>query len=149
MKIESPAFENDEFIPDKYTCNGKNINPQLNFSQIPPNTKSLALILEDPDAPGGIFTHWILWQMSSEVRTIDEDSLPTTARIGKNDFSKEDYGGPCPPKGDGTHRYMFRLYALDTADLTLSTTPTREDLLQAMTGHILEEAMLIGRYKRE
>jgi hypothetical protein len=146
MKIESPVFENQEEIPSKYTCDGQDINPPLEFSEIPERTKSLALIMDDPDAPMGTWVHWILWNISPERREISENSLPPGAIEGKNSWGRIGYGGPCPPSG--SHRYFFKLYALDT-QLELSSQADKAELEKAMEGHILEKAELIGLYSRQ
>jgi hypothetical protein len=149
MEITSPAFEQDEMIPDKYTCNGENVNPPLNFTRIPPAAKSLALIVEDPDAPNGIFTHWLVWKIDPNNSGIEEASTPPNVQEGRNDFGNKEYGGPCPPPGDPSHRYLFKLYALDTVDFPMPVGGKRQDMLQAINDHIIEEATLVGRYQRD
>lgn len=129
-------------IPVKYTCDGADINPPLRIEGIPEGTHSLVLIVDDPDAPGGTWDHWIVWNIPL-VETIEEDSVPGTE--GLNDFKTQSYGGPCPPSG--THRYFFKVYALDTT-LDLPTTSTKTDVEQAMIGHILANGELIGLYSR-
>lgn len=147
MKITSPAFENNENIPSKYTCDGENASPPLEFSEIPENTKSLAFILDDPDAPvTGGFVHWVLWNISPETKSITEKSVPAEAVSGTNSSDKTGYIGPCPPSG--THHYQFKLYALDTA-LSLEPSATREDVEKAIEGHILDQALLVGLYQRQ
>jgi hypothetical protein len=157
MQITSKAFGSGQDIPAKFTCDGENINPSLDFTEIPQNAKSLVLIVEDPDAPNGTFTHWIMWGIKPGTIHIDQDSVPINASEGKNDFGERAYGGPCPPKGDGAHRYIFRLFALDT-DFALpavdtKTTPSpsteREEMLRVIEGHVLEEARLTGKYERK
>ncbi len=145
MKISSPAFENNQFIPVKYTCDGEDINPPLQIENVPKEAKSLVLIVDDPDAPIGIWSHWVVFNIDPSVQFIEEDSSPEGAVEGLNDFKKHSYGGPCPPSG--THHYYFRLYALDTT-LDLSSEATREDVLEAIKGHILASAELIGLYQR-
>lgn len=151
MNITSTAFENNTSMPNTYTCDGKNINPPLAWSGIPSSTKSLALIEDDPDAPSGDWVHWLLWNIPPTVMSIPERFAPsaspeTTAIIeGTTSFSHAAYGGPCPPSG--THHYHFKLYALDTI-LSLPSTATKADLLQAMQGHIIEQAELVGLYQR-
>lgn len=111
MKITSPSFQENAFIPSKYTCDGENINPPLVISDVSADAKSLALIVDDPDAPVGTFVHWLVWNIPPRVGEIKEGSLPEGSIQGTNDFGKKEYGGPCPPSG--THRYFFRLYALN------------------------------------
>lgn len=142
MKLTSPDFKNNELIPRKFTCDGDDINPTLIIEDIPAGTKSLALIIDDPDAPRGTWVHWVVFDIPV-VSRIEEDSIPGTQ--GVNDFGKKDYGGPCPPSG--THRYFFKVYALDK-ELGLSGRVTKTALENAMKGHILEKAELIGLYKR-
>ena len=145
MKVTSPSFANNQPIPAKYTCDGLNINPPLSFSDIPSNAKSLALIVDDPDAPGGTWTHWILWNISPETKTIEENSVLKNAVEGMTSFGKPGYGGPCPPSG--THRYFFKLYALDET-LSLSTSTNVTELTKAMKDHIVAQAELIGLYSK-
>lgn len=151
MKIFSPAFLHNEKIPSKYTCDGENINPPLEFQDIPVGSKSLALIVEDPDVSkhlreDGLWIHWILWNISPDVQKIEEGSgAPINSREGITTYGKPGYGGPCPP--DREHRYFFKLYALDIM-LKLPTSASRNDLLSEMEGHILEIAELLGRYER-
>jgi hypothetical protein len=143
MRISSPAFEDGEYLPVKYTCDGLDISPPLNFSNIPRDAKSLALIVEDPDAPGGVFVHWLVWNILPNTTGFSEGENITFPQ-GINDFGMKRYKGPCPPSGS-IHRYFFRLYALDTL-LDLSEGATKKQLEAAMSGHILDEAELIGRY---
>lgn len=144
MELSSPAFEHHQPIPRTYSCQGRDINPALKFAGIPKNTKSLVLIMDDPDAPGGTWDHWIVWNISPTEK-IDENSVPPGAVQGKNGWGKNAYGGPCPPSG--THRYFFKLYALDSS-LSLSPRATKKELLAAMQGHILEQAELVGTYTK-
>lgn len=145
LKISSPVFENNGYIPQKYTCDGMDINPPLLIENVSEKAKSLALIIDDPDAPVGIWVHWVLWNIDPKTKEIKEDSVPKGASQGLNDFRKHDYGGPCPPSG--THRYFFKLYALDTT-LNLSSNAKKADLEKAMKGHIIEQTQIIGLYKR-
>jgi Raf kinase inhibitor-like YbhB/YbcL family protein len=145
MKISSSAFDNRGSIPPKYTCDGENINPPLSFSEVPQDAKSLALIVDDPDAPVGTFTHWIIWNINPHTLQVPEGQVPQDAQVGVNDFGKNSYGGPCPPSG--VHRYQFRLYALDTI-LQLPANSKRSDLERTMDGHILQELVLTGLYQR-
>lgn len=149
MDIVSTAFENNDLIPAKYTCEGQNFNPPLTFSQVPKETKSLALILDDPDAVSGTFVHWVLYNMPSSTIQILENTVPENTTVGTNDFGNTDYGGPCPPKGTGKHRYFFKLYALDIPLDVLSEGATKVEVEEAMQGHILEKAQLIGLYTKD
>jgi Raf kinase inhibitor-like YbhB/YbcL family protein len=155
IRLESPAFKEGGTIPKVHTCDGKGTSPPLAWPGVPEAARSLALIVEDPDAPGGTFTHWVLFDMPAETKGLGEGIPPegevrlapggAAARQGKNDFGKLGYGGPCPPRG--THRYVFSLCALD-ARPDLKPRATREELLRAMKGHILAEGRLMGRYSR-
>ena len=146
LKLSSPAFKHNQQIPQKYTCDGADVNPPLLIGNVPPGTKSLALIVDDPDAPAGTWVHWVLWDIDPKTAEIREDSVPTRAASGVNDFSRLEYGGPCPPSG--THRYFFKLYALDTT-LDPGKGATRAALEHAMKGHVIAQAELIGLYKRK
>jgi Raf kinase inhibitor-like YbhB/YbcL family protein len=146
LKISSPAFKHNSHIPPKYTCDGIDVNPPLTFENIPPGAKSLALIVDDPDAPAGTWVHWVIWNMASDVQTIEENTVPNGASEGVNDFGKQNYGGPCPPSG--THRYFFKLYVLDSS-LTLNKNTTKADLERAMKGHIIAQSEVIGLYARK
>jgi Raf kinase inhibitor-like YbhB/YbcL family protein len=142
LLIKSPAFANGGFIPSKYTCNGANINPELTIKDIPGDTKSLALIVDDPDAPKGTFDHWVMWNIPVKEK-IEENSAP--GMQGKNGKNENKYIGPCPPSG--THHYHFRVYALDTKfDLPVNTD--KKNLLKAIEGHILGTGEIIGLYKK-
>lgn len=145
MQLTSPAFKNLDFIPARYTCDGENINPPLYLQDIPEDTKSLVLIVDDPDAPGGDWVHWLVWNLNPTTIEIDSHSLPPLAIQGLNDFGHTTWGGPCPPSG--IHRYQFTLYALDTT-LDLAYTTTKPKLLAALQAHIIETSMLVGLYKR-
>ena len=145
LRLVSPAFRHNELIPKKYTCDGADINPPLLVENIPSGAKSLALIVDDPDAPVGTWVHWVVWNINPDTREIEEDSVPKGAQQGVNDFRKKDYGGPCPPSG--THRYFFKLYALDKV-LNLGSNAKKDDLEGAMKGHILEKTELVGLYRR-
>jgi Raf kinase inhibitor-like YbhB/YbcL family protein len=142
MQLNSPAFAHNGHIPPVYTCEGDNYNPQLEVSNIPQETQVLALIVEDPDAPRGVFDHWIAWNIQPN-EAIAERSNPCIS--GTNSFGKTGYGGPCPPSG--THRYFFRIYALGSP-LNISAGSDKKVLLEAMKGHILAEAVLMGQYKK-
>lgn len=145
MKLISD-FEHEKNIPSKYTCDGENSAPELTISGVPVGTKSFALIVDDPDAPMGTWIHWVLFNIPLNTIKINEKSLPASVRQGITDFGKTGWGGPCPPSG--THRYFFKLYALDTM-LELQNGSTKAQLERAMQGHILEKAELIGLYKRK
>lgn len=142
LKITSPAFANKGLIPAKYTCDGEDVNPPLSIEGIPEGTQSLALIVDDPDAPMGTWDHWTLWNILP-LEKIEENNAPGVE--GLNDFNKHSYGGPCPPSG--THRYFFKVYALDTK-LNLKPNSRKKDLEKAMKEHILARGEIIGLYKR-
>ena len=142
MKLTSPAFTHQAIIPQKYTCQGKDISPPLTISDIPEGAISLALITDDPDAPMGTWNHWLIWNIKP-TKEIKEDSAPGTQ--GKNSWGRNNYGGPCPPRGK--HRYIFKLYALDSK-LDLPVGATKSELEKAMVGHILEQTELLGSYQK-
>lgn len=144
--IESNAFANGKTIPQLHTCKGKDISPQLAWSGAPEKTQSFALIVSDPDAPSGTWYHWILYNLPSSTSALVENVsvLPSGAVAGKTSFAKEQYNGPCPPPG-APHHYIFTLYALDTK-LTLAKVPDAEELIQAMTGHVLGSVTLVGMF---
>jgi len=149
MQIKS-VFEKGEKIPKQYTCDGKDFSPEINILNVPKAAKSLTLIVDDPDAPVGIFTHWVLYNLPANTVKIEEkipaiDVLPNGAKHGVTDFKSVGYGGPCPPNGE--HRYFFKLYALDTV-LDLPNRATKNQVEQALKGHVIEEAELIGLYSR-
>lgn len=146
MKLTSKEFNQNGQIPGKFTCDGKNINPELKITEVPDNTKSLALIVDDPDAPAGTWVHWLVWNIDPKTEIITENSLPTGAVEGITSFNGRGYGGPCPPSG--SHRYYFKLYALNDK-LNLSGSAKVADLEQAIDGHILDQAELIGIYSRK
>jgi len=146
MKISSSVFENNSKIPSKYTCDGEDINPPLEIKGIPGGTKSLVLIIDDPDAPTGTFLHWLVFNISPDVSLIEKNSLPEAAIQGKNGFGKENYGGPCPPLGE--HRYFFKIYALDKK-LDLPSGSKLKEVEKEMEGRILDQSQLIGLYKRK
>lgn len=149
LSIKSTAFSANDMIPARFTCDGKNISPELIFGNIPEGTQSLALTLEDPDVPrtvrtDGMWDHWVVWNMSPTTTRIAEGAVPSGI-IGKGTNGKASYLGPCPP--DREHRYFFTLYALD-ATLSLPQSATKEELLKALAPHLIEKATLIGRYNR-
>jgi hypothetical protein len=143
LNVTSPAFQADGEIPSKYTCDGKDINPPLHVENIPAGANCLALIMEDPDAPNGIFVHWLVWNMEP-VKTIAEDNTPGIE--GTNGFGDVGYGGPCPPSG--SHRYYFRMYALESR-LNLGAGADKKTLEEAMQPYIMAEGVLMGRYTRQ
>jgi|SRR3989338_2058096 len=143
LKLTSYAFKHNEIIPSKYTCDGSDINPPLKIDGLPEDTRSLALIVDDPDAPMGIWVHWVVWNIPAKTN-IEENSVP--GMEGLNDFKRQSYGGPCPPSG--THRYFFKVYALDTT-LYLGTNSKKEEVEKAMEGRILAKGELIGLYKKK
>lgn len=142
LRLISTVFSHKGHIPPEYTCEGKNINPPLIVENAPENTKTFTLIIEDPDAPGGVFDHWIVWNISPN-EAIAEGSTPGIS--GTNSFGKPGYGGPCPPSG--VHRYFFKVFALDT-ELDLLTGSRKNELLDAMKGHVLASAELMGLYQK-
>lgn len=150
MKISSAAFSEGDFIPKKYTCDGENISPPLNWSGHPEQCRSLALIFEDPDAPSKTWIHWVLYQIPPAKSSLKE-GLPARIELeegmkqGTNDFRKAGYGGPCPP--GGTHRYYMKLYALDT-EANFKPGLTARELMEKIEAHIIEKAELMGRYHR-
>jgi len=146
FRLTSSVFENNGSIPAKFTCDGWDVNPPLAIRGVPAGTKSLALIVDDPDAPRGMWVHWVVWNIDPKITEIREDSVPGGAVQGMNDFRKRDYGGPCPPSG--THRYFFKLYALDTL-LDPGPKAEKADLEKAMQGHIISQTQIIGTYKRK
>jgi len=146
MKLTSPAFEDEGNIPFKFTCDGEDINPRLEITNIPDRADSLALIVEDPDAPGGTFTHWTVWNISSEIENIKEDSVPEGAVEGRTDFGSTGYGGPCPPSG--THRYFFKLYALEER-VNLKSGADKSDLETAIKERVVDSAELMGNYSKQ
>ena len=145
LHITSPAFQNNGSIPRQYTCDGKDINPPLEIENCPTGAKSIAFICDDPDASVGTWVHWVLWNIDPNTKEISENAVPQGAVEGMNDFKRHAYGGPCPPSG--THRYFFKVYALDTM-LDISPNSTKSALEKAMKGHIIAEGQIIGLYKR-
>ena len=149
--LQTSAFEPGGEIPAQYTCSGTDISPQLTWSEVPAGTQALALIVDDPDAPSGTFTHWVLYNLPPQEKELREN-LPKTEQLsngalqGRNDFRRTGYGGPCPPPGK-PHRYFFKLYALGTK-LNLKAGATKSELEAAIKGHILAQAELMGKFKR-
>ena len=151
IKLTSPAFKEGEIIPKKYTCDGDDISPPLAWEAVPNGAKSLALIADDPDAPKGTWVHWVIFNLPATAKELPEhlsiSEMLNGAKQGMNDFGKIGYGGPCPPAGN-PHRYFFKLYALDSA-LHLKPNAKKEDLVNAMEGHILGQGQLMGKYARK
>ena len=152
MRIESPAFRSEDMIPVKYTCDGDDVSPALRWFDSPPNVKGFVLIMEDPDAPMGTFTHWILYNIPPSLSNLPEN-IPKKPEVqgigmqGVNDFGRVGYGGPCPPRTHPPHRYYFRLYALDSM-LNLKPSASLNEVRRAMNGHIIAEAYVMGKYGR-
>jgi Raf kinase inhibitor-like YbhB/YbcL family protein len=142
MKITSSAFQEGANIPSKFTCDGADTSPPLQIADIPSEAKSLALIVDDPDAPSGLFTHWTVWNIPRQTSTVEEGGAPKGLQ-GTNDFGKSGYGGPCPPSG--THRYYFKIFALD-GELDLPFGAKRGQLDAAMKDHVIAQGELMGRY---
>jgi Raf kinase inhibitor-like YbhB/YbcL family protein len=146
FKLSSPAFEDSGLIPQKFTCQGDNVSPELNWSEAPANTQSYALIMDDPDAPGGTFTHWVLFDLPADQKQLAEGIGPIGVS-GNNGLSQIGYMGPCPPSG--IHRYYFRLYALDVPSLNLKAGASRGDVEAAMKGYVIGVADIMGRYEQQ
>ena len=147
LQLTSDAFTNGQSIPAKYTCIGKNLSPALAWNEPPASTQSFALIVDDPDAPVGVFTHWVLFDITADRLSLAEGASAIGVS-GKNDFGRAGYGGPCPPRGHGPHRYYFTLYALDVASLKLRAGASRREVETALRGHVLAQAQYMGRYER-
>ena len=151
MVLSSIAFKDGEQIPAQYTCDGKNISPPLAWTGVPENTQSLALIVDDPDAQGGVWTHWIVFNLPADTLNLPEDFAKSpsahAAKQGRNDFKQTGYGGPCPPAGK-THRYYFKIFALDTT-LNLPADTSRKDVDAAMARHVLSAGQFMGTYQRK
>jgi Raf kinase inhibitor-like YbhB/YbcL family protein len=150
IKVTSTDFEEGGMIPSKYTSDGENVSPPLKWEGVPDGTKSIALISDDPDAPMGTWVHWVMWNIPADAKQLAEnmppdEDLPDGSRQGVTDFGSHGYGGPSPPSG--THRYYFKIYALDTK-LDIPSSSRKADLLKAMEGHVIAEGQLVGEYKR-
>jgi Raf kinase inhibitor-like YbhB/YbcL family protein len=143
--LESGAFEHAQPIPARHTCEGEDLSPPLRWTNVPDGTRSLALIVDDPDAPSGVFTHWVAWDLDPRTGALGEGEAAPSE--GQNDFGTSGYRGPCPPPGHGAHRYHFRLCALD-AELALGSGAAKTELQQAIEGHVLTTAELVGTYER-
>ena len=156
IEVTSPAFTEGKPIPTQYTCDGQDRSPVLSWTGVPEgieSTESIALIADDPDAPGGTWVHWVLYGLGPEVNEMQEgvatsEVLPGGAKQGVNDFKRTGYGGPCPPVGHGPHRYYFKVYAMD-GDIGLDPGATKAALLREMDGHILAQGQLTGTYERK
>src|SRR3989344_1195577 len=146
MELTSPAFTHGGAIPSRYTCDGEDLSPPLRISGIPEGTQSLALICDDPDAPGNTWNYWILFNIDPATTEITEGTEPPESAGGTNSWRRIGYGGPCPPSG--THRYFFKLFALDAPLPRFDDPPTKQELSSAMEGHILKQAELMGVYQR-
>lgn len=147
FRIQSKVFHEGEMIPGKFTCDGDNHSPPLTWSGPPVGTKSLALVVDDPDAPGGVFTHWMVWGIPLDTKAVGDNEAPRGARQGRNDFHRVGWNGPCPPPG-GAHRYRFRLLALDFLP-EIGIGSDRVTVDHALAGHVLAETVLTGRYARK
>jgi Raf kinase inhibitor-like YbhB/YbcL family protein len=150
MKINSPSFPQGGMIPEKFTCDGENVSPALDWSEIPAGTKSFALICDDPDAPSGMWVHWVVYNIPHSITLFDEhfvymNRIVKDILAGTNDFRRQEYGGPCPPSG--THRYYFKIYALDCI-LKEKEGLTKSQLEKAMEGHVIGKGEMMGRYAR-
>lgn len=149
FKLTIEGFADGTEIPRRFTCDGDDISPRSRWSGEPAETKSFALIMDDPDAPGGTFNHWLIWDIPAYIHSLPEgNEHASLGQAGTNDFRKRGYGGPCPPKGGGPHRYFFRLFALDTPALGLSPAAKRSALSRALREHTLAQAEYMGRYER-
>src|SRR6202011_1421150 len=145
MKITSSAFQEGGIIPEKFSKNGQNANPGLRIDGVPAEAKSLVLVVDDPDAPVGLFTHWLVWNIDPKTTEIGEATAPSGVVQGKNDFGETGYGGPQPPSG--THRYFFKIFALDKT-LDLKPGAKRQEVDAAMKGHIIAQGQLMGKYSK-
>ncbi len=151
--LRSPAFENGGRIPRRYTCDGEDVSPPLEWSGAPRGTRGYALVMYDPDAPRGTFIHWVLYNIPASTTRLPE-AVPPSPVVegigvqGVNDFGRTGYGGPCPPPGHGVHRYFFALHALDTDDIGLGPGASAEEVVERIRGHVLGYAVLMGTYSR-
>lgn len=149
FQLFSTAFAEGGWIPELHSCQGADIAPSLEWSGAPADTRSFALIVEDPDAPAGVWCHWLLYDIGSKIEALPQAFKPGALGVsGTNDFGKPGYGGPCPPRGHGAHRYFFRLSALNIETLGLPPGAKRADFVQALKGHVLAEAQYMGRFER-
>jgi Raf kinase inhibitor-like YbhB/YbcL family protein len=148
FEILSPVFRDGADIPPQYTCRGQNVNPPINILFTPKGTQSLTLVMHDPDAVGGDYLHWLVWDIPPSTESIPVNSIPVGAVQGKNGAGKNSYTGPCPPKGSGTHHYIFDFYALDTT-LDLPSESGIEEVIKAQKGHVLDHTALTGLFAAE
>ena len=149
FSLKVKGFDDGAFIPKRNACDGEDSSPALEWSNEPKGTNSFALIMDDPDAPGGTWNHWLLWDIRNNVHSLAEGFRPgLLGASGKNDFGRPGYGGPCPPKGHGAHRYYFTLYAVDRPFLGQPAGAKRPQVDQALQGHVLAQAQYMGRYAR-
>jgi len=146
ITVSSPAFADGGIIPRRYTCDGENVSPPLDFSGVPGDTAELVVLVEDPDAPHGSFVHWVVWGLDHHTTALGAGDLPSEAAQGRNGFGKNGYGGPCPPKGK-PHHYVFSVFATDVK-LTLSPGASADDVKRALAGHTAGSGTLVGRYGR-
>jgi Raf kinase inhibitor-like YbhB/YbcL family protein len=147
MELNSPAFAEGDVIPTKFTCSGEDVSPKLEWSGVPENAEELMLIVDDPDAPGGLFVHWVISGLDPASGGLEEGQVPPDAVEGVNDYDRSGYGGPCPPVGHGEHRYFFHLYALSSPS-GLTEGATAEEARAAIQGKLIEEATCMGRFER-
>jgi len=149
FQVFSSAFADGGWIPGLHSCDGADLSPSLEWSGAPSETRSFALIVEDPDAPAGVWCHWLLYDIGPRIRAMPQGYKPGSLGVGgTNDFGKIGYGGPCPPKGHGAHRYFFKLSALNIQSTGLPSGATRAEFLNAIKGHVLAEAQHMGRFER-
>jgi Raf kinase inhibitor-like YbhB/YbcL family protein len=149
FQLFSSVFPDGGWIPELHSCDGADISPSLEWSGAPTETRSFALVVEDPDAPNGVSCHWLLYDLGARIQALPPAFRPGSLGVsGTNDFGKPGYGGPCPPRGHGAHRYFFRLSALDVETVGLAPGAQREALVQALKGHVLAEAQYMGRFQR-
>jgi hypothetical protein len=149
-RVDGGAFAEGDVIPKLYTCEGADVSPSLEWSGEPRDTRSFALVADDPDAPAGTWSHWLLWDIPVSVRSLAQGFKPgQLGESGTNDFGKPGYNGPCPPRGHGPHRYFFKLHALDVESLDLRAGAKRANLDRALRGHVLAQAQYMGRYERK